>query len=166
MIELFTSNFNPYAFVKIKIWEFIFLIVDCVYFFEYVIFENSDTFFFKRMDFFIDIKFTFIDGSLRIFIANYLLKRTKILSPMIHDGEILLIIRKWLIFLKFLLSWFIFTSLILLHFLSILFELYIVLCLFYLIYILLQSNLFILWLVHILSWTFLLRLVTYFVSKL
>ena len=166
MIELFTSNFNPYTFIKIKIWEFIFLIVDCVYFFKYVIFENSNTFFFKRMDFFIDSKFTLIDGSLRIFIGNNLLKRTKILSPMIHDGEILLIIRKWLVLLKFLLSRFIFTSLILLHLLPILLELDIVLCLFYLIYILLQSNLFILWLVHILSWTFLLWLVTYVASKL
>lgn len=140
MIELLTSNFNPYSFVEIKIWESIFFIVNGIYFLENVIFEYPNTLFFKRMDFFIHDKLTFINWPLGIFIGKYLLNRGKIFSPVIHDWKIFLFIRKWNVLSKFLLIWFIFTSFIFLHFLTILLELYIVLCLFYLVNILLQTD--------------------------
>lgn len=107
------------------------------------------------MNFFVYSKLYFVNSSIRIFIWKNILYCTKILSPMIHDGEIFFFIGKGSVILKFFLSWFVFTSLIFLHFLSVLLKLDVILCLFDLINILFQTNFIILWLIHIFSWTFL-----------
>lgn len=93
------------------------------------------------MNFFIDHKLTFINSSLWIFVGEYLLNSTEILSPVIHDWKVLLFIRKWNVLSEFLLVRFVFTSLVFLHLLSILLEFDIVLSLFYLVYILLKADL-------------------------